>query len=430
VKDLSILLKDLADARSEVESAFAAKKACGEMFNVFDLCGVGHYETMHSSILAEFLSPVGTHGMKNAFLEKFAEYFGKEKIGKYSRRAEVRTESSEKIGGESVGRFDILINDESTGHICIIENKIYAGEQPEQLKRYGRWLDKKAKEGWKTHLVFLTLDGHGSATVEDGKDYVCVAYSLSHQQEEDQKDIVRWLKQCAELAAGKVPVCNALLQYSNHLENLATGERAMSEKIIDMLLGINGKKSFMKAAQDAYENYEQACENAANVLLKEEVIKALGDKYRAEKSCKWGHTEESSGIWYFTIGEDGKVEKLKGYKYVIFNWTHFNGCEIALYQIKDKDNPRPILIQKELEDQLINRGWEVDTSKWAKYPIWRPVICGAGENDSDVHKYGACWDGLFFDRMKSEPDYHKMVIDEIVKGIKDLHKIQKEISKN
>jgi hypothetical protein len=47
--------------------------ATGGRFNVFRLCGVDHYENVHSTILAELLNPKGTHGLKEKFLNKFIE---------------------------------------------------------------------------------------------------------------------------------------------------------------------------------------------------------------------------------------------------------------------------------------------------------------------------------------------------------------------
>jgi len=45
--------------------------ATGGRFNMFRLLGVNHYENMHSAILAEFLNPNGSHGLKGRFLEAF-----------------------------------------------------------------------------------------------------------------------------------------------------------------------------------------------------------------------------------------------------------------------------------------------------------------------------------------------------------------------
>ena len=418
MSDLTTMLQDLNKARLEIESEIADKKASGETFNVFELCGVGHYETMHSSILAEFLSPAGAHGMGEKFLRNFAGSFG---IGEYSKKAEVKTELSEKIGGEKIGRFDILIQDVSTHHVCIIENKIYAREQPEQLERYGRWLNRRAKEGWKTHLVFLTLDGHESVSVKEDQEYVQVAYSSYRQCGEGKYDIVNWLKQCSKLAKGRPSVANALLQYSDHLKNLSMGEIAMSDKIIEVL------QRNMKAAQDAYTYYTAACERAANMILVEEIPRRLGrvDQWTAYPGCSW--KKRTQGVRYVPNGG----EELKGQIYVIFDEKELGGCEIVLYQEKGVTNSRPICILKDQEKSWSRQGWDVDCTKWSEYPFWRPVRCGVKEEeDPIIYKYGAWWGGEFFDRMNKNPAFRKTVIDEIVNGIKDLYEIQRILSKH
>jgi hypothetical protein len=43
----------------------------GGRFNMFKVCGVNHYENTHSAILAEFLNPNGTHGLKSKLLKCF-----------------------------------------------------------------------------------------------------------------------------------------------------------------------------------------------------------------------------------------------------------------------------------------------------------------------------------------------------------------------
>lgn len=43
----------------------------GERFNMFQICGVDHYEVMHSAIIASFLDPNGNHGQRDKFLKAF-----------------------------------------------------------------------------------------------------------------------------------------------------------------------------------------------------------------------------------------------------------------------------------------------------------------------------------------------------------------------
>jgi hypothetical protein len=45
--------------------------ATGGRFNMFRVVGVNHYENTHSGIIAEFLNPNGSHGLKDKFLREF-----------------------------------------------------------------------------------------------------------------------------------------------------------------------------------------------------------------------------------------------------------------------------------------------------------------------------------------------------------------------
>ena len=127
--------------------------ATGGRFNMFKICGVNHIEPTHSAIIAEFLNPNGTHGLKSKLLECFIEMLGdKFNIKDFnSSRASVETEH---YTGD--GRIDILIEDNQHKAI-IIENEIYAPDQSEQLKRYDRYAQQQYKNGYQ--ILYLTLDG-------------------------------------------------------------------------------------------------------------------------------------------------------------------------------------------------------------------------------------------------------------------------------
>ena len=121
----------------------------GELFNVFSLCGVNHYELWHSRILAEFLNPQGTHGFSNGeLLKSFFAMLSKKCPEKscvfdlFDENTVVKTELPEKIGGESIGRFDIYLESWRNKAICIIENKIFIrdmtpAEVQEAIKLHG-----------------------------------------------------------------------------------------------------------------------------------------------------------------------------------------------------------------------------------------------------------------------------------------------------
>lgn len=126
--------------------------ATGSRFNLFKICGVNHYENTHSAIIAEFLNPKGSHSLKSKFLESFIET-----LGEYCSVPNFKTSTARVITEHSTneGRIDILIEDNDNRAI-IIENKIYAGDQPEQLVRYDRFA-KKYFNGYQ--ILYLTLAG-------------------------------------------------------------------------------------------------------------------------------------------------------------------------------------------------------------------------------------------------------------------------------
>lgn len=144
----------------------------GTRFNIFHILGVSHYENTHSTILAELLNPEGTHGLHNSFLKLFLDINQIE--GFDSRNALVRTE----VAVSEYGRIDILI--ESSNWAVIIENKFYAKDQPEQLKRYNEYAIGKYGVG-NYMILYLTPDGrYASDDSGRGVDYRCISYKKQH----------------------------------------------------------------------------------------------------------------------------------------------------------------------------------------------------------------------------------------------------------
>ena len=148
-ENIKNLLESVNDAINSWENNQKVKENHGETFNVFSLCGVDHYEIWHSKILAEFLNPRGMHGQTDAaFLKAFFKIINN-KINKKSEDClfdewtYVRTEESAKLGELNIGRFDVYLENYKKKVICVIENKIFAGEQPTQLERYSNWLEEK-----------------------------------------------------------------------------------------------------------------------------------------------------------------------------------------------------------------------------------------------------------------------------------------------
>lgn len=197
--------------------------ASGGRFNMFKICGVNHYENTHSTILAEFLNPNGTHGLKSKLLESFIEMFCNENLKeKFDiEKASVFTEYS-----TNKGRIDILID--SQDHAIIIENKIYADDQWEQLKRYKSFAEEKYKKD-NYQIFYLTLWGdEASDQSGEGVDYTPISY---------QVDIIAWMERCVCIAVHFPIVRETLNQYINHLKSLTNQDMNTknNEEIIEIL---------------------------------------------------------------------------------------------------------------------------------------------------------------------------------------------------
>jgi hypothetical protein len=175
-------------------------------FNIFRICGVDHYENKHSKIIAEFLNPAGSHGLKSELLKQFVELLGEILIVKNFNIESARVSTEYSMAN---GRIDILIEDGY--HALIIENKIYAQDQGEQLARYDEFACKQYGKG-NYQILYLTLFGN-DASKQSTKDvdYKNISY---------KETIIGWLEKCVQITEHHPMVCETLKQYVNHLKQL------------------------------------------------------------------------------------------------------------------------------------------------------------------------------------------------------------------
>jgi hypothetical protein len=213
-------------------------EATGGRFNMFTICGVNHYENTHSAIIAEFLNPNGSHGLKSKLLECFIETLGEYFTVQYFNfeKSRVRTEFL-----TEEGRIDILVEDDQNKAI-IIENKIYANDQPEQLKRYNRYA-KFYKNGYQ--ILYLTLFGDDASDQSSkGVTYLTISY---------KENIINWLEKCVSIASRFPIVRETLIQYINHLKQLTNQD--MDTKNKEEITEVLSKIENLRVAQVIYNNY-------------------------------------------------------------------------------------------------------------------------------------------------------------------------------
>lgn len=211
----------------------------GECFNIFNVLGLSTNETRtHSAFIAELLNPKGSHGCGYEFLHGFIELFVDDTFSKEElNNAQVDIEKN--IGNKNRyetkgGRIDIMI---TIGKLLvIIENKIYAPDQPKQLLRYSNYAKSciGIRQISNYKLFYLTLYGEEASEIstcnkiKPGIDYSCISYAT---------DLLQWIDYCRIKAKDKPLVRETLIQYSNLIKELTNQhmETLQKEQILSIM---------------------------------------------------------------------------------------------------------------------------------------------------------------------------------------------------
>lgn len=267
--------------------------ATGERFNMFRLLGVNHYENMHSAILAEFLNPKGSHGLKSKFLETFIkQLIIPESFKDFNfENAKVKTEAPT----DGNGRIDIFIYDD-IGHVLIIENKIYAGDQWEQLKRYDQFANQKYGK-LNYGIFYLTLLGTApSENSAGGVDYTQISYA---------NDIIKWLEQCVNLSARFPIVRETLNQYINHLKQLTNQDmdKKNQEELVEILSKSDNIESAIKISENIIQVKFEILKNMAKYIAAECSVEFIVDPNSIGIGFFKKEWKQGSGIWFALLNE-------------------------------------------------------------------------------------------------------------------------------
>jgi hypothetical protein len=232
VKNIIPLLTNVALIKNKYDEI---AKITGENFNVFKILGLTTNEVRtHSAFLSELLNPKGNHGQGDLFLKLFLTQF---ELEFETKNAIVEIEKHTGFINEEYtegGYIDIIISNGKKA--IIIENKIYAGDQSNQLVRYSNYT-KKIYGLNNFHLLYLTLNGKDASHESKGQlvlnsDYHLISY---------ENDILDWLELCKKESVSLPILRETILQYINlikYLTNQSTNNK-MSTEIIDEILITN-----------------------------------------------------------------------------------------------------------------------------------------------------------------------------------------------
>lgn len=204
-----------------------------DRFNVFECLTKHHLEELHSRFLAYLLDPQATHDCDDLFLKLFIDTI-KENIDIAAEFEDIELDlpnaklKREKFLGRSYdtdfyGFIDIFI---ATNEFdIVIENKIGAPEQDDQIYRYINFCKEKNRQ----HIaLYLTLDGNKSDEAGNEK-YFCISYD---------ETINSWLNKC-KTSVEKYPLVNSGINFYQKLLNekvLHKSSNKITMEIKDLLL--------------------------------------------------------------------------------------------------------------------------------------------------------------------------------------------------
>ena len=294
LKDAALLYeKDEEDCRRLLAAAAARCRQYRawrrEPFNIFSkLFDESDEVNLHSRFLAALLDHRETPDAPRANLEDFLIVVG---CGDFDlNNATVERER---------GHIDILVSN-TAGQAVVIENKIWAGDQPEQLQRYHESLTNRGYQDEHIHLLYLTPYGH--APSEDSKGNLdaariaCISYA---------RTLPPWLERCQERAHAEPRWREAIEQYLNLVRKLTgTGwrEEYMTE-LKNLCIEGNNPRLIHDLAEALtkvkIDLLRRLCEGIEETVKKKipGLYRSLDELHRIE-----GYVRHWDKCWWFSLG--------------------------------------------------------------------------------------------------------------------------------
>lgn len=249
-----------------------------QSFNMFRALGVERKEVYHSAFLKALLN-VGPKNNKKILMSFVKDVLHRNDEADY---AEVLTEKA--IGNKTEtegGRIDLLIISKDQTKCIIIENKIYAGDQDNQLLRYKQYGEKEYQGRYA--LFYLTLRGNPASqkstgeNLKAGQDYITISYKQS---------ILEWLMNIRDnKAIVSENVKSAIEQYIIILKQLTRRNMELEEKIKEQFhLDQMNQLDYLKKLSSAYKSTEGIMQSMKSMMdeHREKMIKELAYEYKLD----------------------------------------------------------------------------------------------------------------------------------------------------
>ena len=277
----------------------------GSRFNVFNVLNITSDEVrLHSKFIAELLNPSGSHGQGFVFLKLFTELIGIDDFDYESAKVEIEKYIGVKTE-ETGGRIDIYVYDSNNNSI-ILENKIYANDQINQLVRYFNYSNKNV---FYLNLLGIEPTKESYGKLEIDKDFKIISY---------KEHIICWLELCRKEAVELPLLREGITHYINLIKTLVgqSNNQAMENEVRNLIISSNQN---LKNAILIEQNLAKAKINVQwkfwiNLRKKYEAIEDLNLRHIESKAVTWqnvrGFYEKSRnrdiyyGLWFQIYEKD------------------------------------------------------------------------------------------------------------------------------
>lgn len=278
-------------------------------YNIFTLF---HYFSdevnLHSNFIASLLDPNGDHYKNDLFLKLFLEMCGIDDFSIDTSTATVFKEFK---------HIDIYISD-GKKHI-ILENKVYAKDQPTQIARYIKAIKKEGAEDEDIYVLYLHPDRElpkenslgGYKLNQDNTKLEKDGSSINFKVISYGKEILEWIDRCKNEVSNLTDLNVFLSQYKDVIEMIYDRYKRIDEMETANLVEIF--KENYTAVSEIANNYQETRKKIIDGFFKnvKDILENdLKDKYSIELNSvayrpivikNTTSQDEKSKKFYFTV---------------------------------------------------------------------------------------------------------------------------------
>ena len=276
-EDFEKLFADMSKGYMAAKAEADRQRAMGKHdYNIFTLFHDFSDEVnLHSNFIASLLDPNGDHYKNDLFLKLFLETCGIDDFSIDTSRATVFKEFK---------HIDIYISD-GKKHI-ILENKVYAKDQPTQIARYIEAIKKEGAEDEDIYVLYLHPDGKLPDNQSFGDYHTRLLGenpSIEFKVISYGKEILEWIDKCKNEVSNLTDLNVFLSQYKDVIEMIYDRYKRIDKMETAKFVEIFREN--YTAVSEIANNYQETRKkiiysffsNAAKILRGDSEIKSVYD---------------------------------------------------------------------------------------------------------------------------------------------------------